>query len=47
MADSTSIALPDDLAAPWPGMVAMRAAANLKCGVQLDLLHGTADVTWT
>ncbi len=39
--DSTSIALPDDLAAPWPGCGGDGPAASLKCGVQLDLLHGT------
>jgi hypothetical protein len=39
--DSTSIALPDELASLWPGCAGDGPRAALKCGVQLDLLSGT------
>lgn len=38
--DSTTIALPDALAAIWPGCGGDGPAAALKCGVQIDLLSG-------
>jgi hypothetical protein len=38
--DSTTIALPDALAAQWPGCAGDGPVAALKCGVQIDLLSG-------
>jgi hypothetical protein len=38
--DSTSIALPDELACLWPGCAGDGPKAALKCGVQIDLLYG-------